>query len=109
MGTNLFVGNLPFDITEARLAEVFSRAGTVTSVQVITDKFTGQSRGFGFVEKGSEAEAAQAEALLNGHEVQGRALTVNEARPRAERGERRSAYAGGSSGDRRNGNGRSRF
>ena len=97
MGTKLYVGNLSLDVNDARLAEVFSRAGTVTSAQVITDKFSGQSRGYGFVEMSTEAEAAQAVTQLSGQDLQGRALTVNEARPREERG------------DRRNGNGRSRY
>ena len=85
MGTNLYVGNLSFDVTDAHLAEVFSRAGTVTSAQVIADKVSSQSRGFGFVEMSTESEAAQAITLLNGQDVQGQALRVDEARPRVER------------------------
>ena len=102
MGTNLFVGNLSYDVSDTDLAQLFARAGTVTRAQVIIDKFSGQSRGYGFVEMSSEAETAQAVTLLNGQEVQGRALTVNEARPREVR-------SGGYSGDRRNGGGRSRY
>src|ERR1051326_5017345 len=89
MGTNLYVGNLSFDFTDDQLAQLFSRAGTVTSARIIADKFSGQSRGFGFVEMSTEAETAQAITLLNGQDVGGRALTVNEARPREERGARR--------------------
>jgi cold-inducible RNA-binding protein len=102
MGTNLFVGNLSYDVSDADLAQLFARAGTVTRAQVITDKFSGQSRGYGFVEMSNEAETTQAVTLLNGQELQGRALTVNEARPR-------EARSGGYSGDRRNGGGRSRY
>ena len=124
MGTNLFVGNLSFDVTDDQLAQVFSRAGTVTSARVITDKFSGQSRGFGFVEMSTEAETAQAITLLNGQDVGGRALTVNEARPREERGARRSGgydrgrdfperrssdYTSGYSDERHSAGGRSRW
>ena len=124
MGTNLFVGNLSFDVTDTQLEQIFSRAGTVTSAHVIADKFSGQSRGYGFVEMSTEAEAAQAVTLLNGQDVGGRALTVNEARPREERGARRSSgygsgrdfserrgsgYAGGYNDERRSAGGRSRY
>lgn len=94
MGTKLFVGNLSFSMDDTRLAQVFAQAGTVTSAQVIADKFSGQSRGFGFVEMRTEAEVAQAITLLNGQEVDGRPLTVNEAHAREERGTRRSAGGG---------------
>jgi RNA recognition motif-containing protein len=110
MGTNLYVGNLSFDVTDDQLAQVFSRAGTVTSARVITDKYSGQSRGFGFVEMSTEAETAKAISLLNGQDLGGRALTVNESRPREERGARRSdGYAGGYNDNRRSGGGRNRF
>ncbi len=118
MGTNLFVGNLSFNIDDATLAQVFAQAGTVTSAQVISDKFSGQSRGFGFVEMSTEAEATQAISLLNGQEVEGRALTVNEARQREDRGARRSGDSNGGYGrersggygdDRRSAGGRSRY
>ncbi len=99
MGNNLFVGNLPYDVDDAALSEVFSQAGTVTSAHVVTDKFSGQSRGYGFVEMSTDAEAAQAVTLLNGRDFKGRPLTVNEARPREERGFR----SGG--GERRGGGG----
>ncbi len=119
MGNNLFVGNLPYDVDDAQLSEIFSQAGTVTSAHVVTDKFSGQSRGYGFVEMSSDAEAAQAVTMLNGHDLRGRPMTVNEARPREERGfrsgggERRGGggYGGGRSGDRRgsSGGGRGRY
>jgi len=86
MGTNLFVGNLPYSVNDADLARLFSEAGTVASARVIMDKMSGQSRGFGFVEMTTEAEAAQAISRLHGREVNGRTLSVNEARPREERG-----------------------
>src|SRR5690242_1799820 len=102
MGNNLFVGNLPYDVDDAQLSEIFSRAGTVTSAHVVTDKFSGQSRGYGFVEMSSDAEAAQAVSMLNGQDLRGRPMTVNEARPREERGGYRG---GGGYGDRRGGGG----
>lgn len=117
MGNNLFVGNLPYDVDDTQLSEIFGQAGTVTSAHVVTDKFSGQSRGYGFVEMSSDAEAAQAVTMLNGQDLRGRAMTVNEARPREERGGYRSGggdrrggggYGGGRGGDRRGGNGGSR-
>ncbi len=118
MGNNLFVGNLPYDVDDAKLSEIFSQAGTVTSAHVVTDKFSGQSRGYGFVEMSSDAEAAQAVTMLNGRDLRGRAMTVNEARPREERGSYRGSYSGGGGGygnrrggysDRRGGGGRGRY
>ena len=82
----LFVGNLSFDATTADLETLFGQAGTVSSVNIISDKFTGKSRGFGFVEMGSTQEAQTAIERFNGYELQGRALTVNEAKPQAPRG-----------------------
>ena len=81
MGKRLFVGNLKFGITEARLRRLFKAHGKVTSVQVIVDRDTGYFRGFGFVEMGSDPEAEAAIAALNGSEMDGRPLTVSEARP----------------------------
>jgi RNA recognition motif-containing protein len=115
MGTNLFVGNLPYDVDDTQLSEIFSQAGTVTSAHVITDKFSGQSRGYGFVEMSTDAEAAQAVTMLNGQDLRGRPMTVNEARPREERGGYRGGgrsgggYGGGRGGDygERRGGGRS--
>lgn len=80
----LFVGNLPYNVTTDDLQNAFGEAGTVTSVRVITDRETGQSRGFGFVEMGSAADGQKAITMWNGQELNGRALTVNEARPMAE-------------------------
>ncbi len=86
VATNLFVGNLSFQMTNADLEELFSQAGSVTSANIIMDRDTGRSRGFGFVEMGSEDEAQAAIEQFNGYEAQGRALTVNEAKPREPRG-----------------------
>ena len=83
MGKKLFVGNLSFDTTSADLESLFSEAGTCESAAVITDRGTGRSRGFGFVEMSSDAEAERAIAELNGRELQGRKLNVSEARERA--------------------------
>ena len=86
MATKLFVGNLSFNTTPVDLEALFRQAGAVASVAIISDKFSGQSRGFGFVEMGSQAEAQTAITQFNGYELQGRALTVNEAKPQAARG-----------------------
>ena len=94
MGTKLYVGNLSFDTTEEDLSSHFEQAGTVTSCNVITDKFTNKSRGFGFVEMASQDEANKAISMFNGQNLDNRALTVNEARPREERS---NAYSGGGS------------
>jgi cold-inducible RNA-binding protein len=80
----LFVGNLPWKTTDEELKQLFSEAGTVAAAEVIRDKFTGRSRGFGFVEMSSDEESQKA-LELNGKEIEGRALTVNEARPKADR------------------------
>jgi RNA recognition motif-containing protein len=85
MGKKLFVGNVPYNITEDQLKEVFSEAGEVESVAVITDKMTGRPRGFVFVEMATEDGAKKAIETLNGREIDGRALNVNEARPREDR------------------------
>jgi RNA recognition motif-containing protein len=79
---NIYVGNLPFTTTEADLERLFGEYGTVDSAAVITDRDTGRSRGFGFVEMSSADEARRAIEELNGNDMNGRALTVNEARPR---------------------------
>jgi RNA recognition motif-containing protein len=86
MGKKLYVGNLGFDVTDKELEAVFSQAGVCESVAVITDKFSGQSRGFGFVEMSSSAEAQRAIQQFNGQDLKGRALKVNEARDRDDRG-----------------------
>ena len=85
MGTKLYVGGLPYSVTEGRLQEIFSEHGSVQSANVISDKFTGQSRGFGFVEMSSGSEAQKAISSLNGTDLDGRKLTVNEAKPMARR------------------------
>jgi len=92
---NIYVGNLSREVTEEDLRQAFEAFGQVASVNVIKDKFTGQSRGFGFVEMPSKAEAQSAIAGLNGKELKGRTLTVNEARPRPERRERPDRRGGG--------------
>ena len=85
MGNKIYVGGLPFSTTEGQLEEMFAAHGTVESARVITDKFTGKSRGFGFVEMSSGGEAQKAIEALNGTDIEGRALTVNEARPQEKR------------------------
>lgn len=85
MTKKLYVGNLPFQTTENDLSDLFSQVGTVESVRIITDRDTGRSRGFGFIEMGDE-EAEKAIGEFNGKELDGRALTVNEARPQVDRG-----------------------
>ena len=85
MGTKLFVGNLSFNTTEGDVLDLFKQAGNVTSCELIVDKFTSKSRGFAFVTMGSQEEATKAINEFNGKELDGRALTVNEARPREDR------------------------
>ncbi|MBA0914710.1 MAG: RNA-binding protein [Nitrospira sp.] len=85
MGSKIYVGGLPYSATEQELSDLFGRHGSVASARIITDKFTGQSRGFGFVEMSSDAEVQAAVAALNGTEMGGRTLTVNEARPQEPR------------------------
>jgi cold-inducible RNA-binding protein len=94
----LYVGNLSYDTSDSKLQEMFEEYGSVQSAQVIMDRDTGRSKGFGFVEMGSDEEARAAINGLNGKEVGGRALTVNEARPREERGGGRSGGGGGRGG-----------
>ena len=108
MGRKLYVGNLSYNVTESELQELCSAHGTVQSAQIIQDRDTGRSKGFGFVEMGSDAEAQAAIAALNGQEHDGRALTVNEAKPREERprgggsgGGGRREYGGSGGGGRR--------
>ncbi len=88
MGKKLYVGNLGYDVNDAALAQLFAEHGTVGSANVIIDKATGQSKGFGFVEMSTDAEAQAAITALNGRDHGGRALTVNEAKPRPEGGSR---------------------
>ena len=100
MGKKLYVGNLAYGVSDSDLQQLFEAHGTVQSAQVIMDRDTGKSKGFGFVEMGSDAEAQAAIQALNGKEVEGRALTVNEAKPREDRGGRGGGggYGGGRSG-----------
>lgn len=98
MGNKLYVGNLSYSVTSQDLERLFAAYGTVQSAQVISDKFSGQSKGFGFVEMGSDQEAQAAIQAMNGQQHEGRALTVNEAKPREDRGGRgggRGGYGGG--------------
>lgn len=102
MAKKLYVGNLSYGTTDADLRDTFAEYGTVQSAQVIMDRDTGRSKGFGFVEMTSDSEAAAAIAALNGAQVDGRALTVNEARPREDR----PRDGGGGGGRRSSGGGR---
>ena len=99
MGKRLYVGNLSYDVDSSELEQLFSAHGTVQSAEVVSDRMTGRSKGFGFVEMGSDEEAQAAIAALNGQDSNGRALTVNEAKPREERsgggGGGRGGYGGG--------------
>ena len=101
MGKKLYVGNLPYSVTDADLKQMFAGHGTVTSAQVIMDKTTDRSKGFGFVEMSSDAEAQVAITALNGKDMNGRPLTVNEARPREDRGSRGGGFGGGGGGRNR--------
>ncbi len=94
---NLYVGNLLFDVTENDLKELFEPFGQVTEVRLIMDKFTGKSKGFGFIEMPSKEEAQKAIAELNGKDMKGRDMTVNEAKPKTDRGGRggRGGFGGG--------------
>ncbi len=105
MGKRLYVGNLSYNMDSSELEQLFAQHGTVTSAEVIQDRMTGRSKGFAFVEMGSDEEAQAAIAALNGQENGGRALTVNEAKPREERsggggGGGRGGYGGGGGGGR---------
>ena len=97
MGSKIFVGGLPYAATEQELTDLFGQHGAVASAQIVTDRFTGQSRGFGFVEMTSPAEAQTAINALNGTQLGGRTLTVNEAKPREARSEggRNGGFGGG--------------
>ena len=95
---NIYVGNLSYEVTEEDLQEAFKEFGQVESVKIITDKYSGQSKGFGFVEMSSKAEGQSAIDGLNGKELKGRTLNVNEARPRTESRGGRGGYGGGRGG-----------
>ena len=117
MGKKVYVGNLSYDVDSTSLQQLFAPFGTVESAEVIADRDTGRSKGFGFVEMSNDAEAAAAIAALNGKEQGGRALTVNEARPRESRGGGgggggrggRGGSGGGGGGGGRGGFGRNRY
>ena len=97
MGKKLYVGNLTYDVADATLEQLFAAHGTVQSAQVIMDRDAGRSKGFGFVEMSNDQEAQNAISRLNGQQHGGRALTVNEAKPREDRGNR-GGYGGGRGG-----------
>ena len=113
MGSKLYVGNLSYNTTGSDLEQLFAQHGSVTSAEVIQDRDTGRSKGFGFVQMGSDDEAQAAIAALNGQQHDGRALTVNEAKPREDRprggggggGGGRGGYGGGGGGGGRGGYG----
>ncbi len=100
----LYVGGLPYSVTDDKLQEIFAPHGTVESARVITDRMTGRSRGFGFVEMSSQAEAEEAIQKMNGTDLEGRSLTVNEAKPQQER-----SGGGGRGGGGGGGGGRDRW
>ncbi|MEE9570314.1 MAG: RNA-binding protein [Gammaproteobacteria bacterium] len=96
MGRKLYVGNLPYSATEQELTDKFSASGTVESAKLITDRDTGRSKGFGFIEMGTDAEAQAAIESLNGTDYEGRPMKVNEAKPQEKRsGGGRGGYGGG--------------
>ena len=101
MGKKLYVGNLSYSVNNSELEELFSSFGTVESAEVISDRATGRSKGFGFVEMSTEQEAQEAINALNGKDSNGRPLTVNEAKPREERS--RGGYGDGGGGGRSRG------
>jgi RNA recognition motif-containing protein len=98
MGSKIYVGGLPFAATESQLTTLFAAHGTVESARVISDKFTGQSRGFGFVEMSTSEEAQAAISALNGTQMDGRSLTVNEAKPQEPRSGGGNRFGGGGRG-----------
>ena len=108
MGNKLYVGNLPFSVTEDSLQQLFSQSGKVESETIITDRDTGRSKGFGFVEMSTEQEAADAITKFNGTDFEGRSITVNEARPKAPRegGGGGRGFGGGGGGGGRDRGGR---
>ena len=107
MGKKVYVGNMSYDVSQADLEQMFGAHGTVQSAQVIMDRATGQSKGFGFVEMSSDAEAAAAISALDGQDSGGRALKVNEAKPRPAGGGGGGGYGGSRGGG--GGGGRSRY
>ena len=108
MGRKFYVGNLPFSATEQILTDSFAECGTVSSVKIITDRDSGRSKGFGFIEMSTDAEAATAIEKYNGADYEGRAMTVNEAKPMAPRdnNSRGGGFGGGGGGGGFSGGGR---
>ncbi|MEK6526867.1 MAG: RNA-binding protein [Nitrospirota bacterium] len=102
MGNKLYVGGLPYSVTDQQLQDLFTQHGTVSSAKVISDRYTGRSRGFGFVEMATSEEAQKAIAAMNGTQFEGRTLVVNEAKPQEKR---ERSWGGGGGADR--GGGRS--
>jgi RNA recognition motif-containing protein len=101
MAKKLYVGNLPYSVSDAQLKDMFAAAGTVASATIISDKMSGRSKGFGFVEMSSDSEADEAISMFNGKEMEGRKLTVNEARPMEPRAPRQGGgYHNDRGGDR---------
>lgn len=109
MEAKIYVGNLSYETTEQDLRDLFMKAGTVTSVALIKDRDSGQSKGFAFVEMSTQAELQKAIGMFNGYTLNGRPLTVNPARPREERGGFRQAPRGGSRPQQRGGKERRRY
>ena len=107
---NIYVGNLTFDVSEDDLREAFKQFGEIAEIRLIMDKYSGKSKGFGFIEMPSKAEAEKAIEEMNGKDFKGRALNVNEAKPKVDRGGRGSGGRGGGrgGGGRRGGSGNSR-
>jgi cold-inducible RNA-binding protein len=100
MSKKLFVGNLPYSVTKDKLTEVFSAQGELEEATVIVDKFSGRSKGFGFVTFKNDADADKAMAALNGKDIEGRAMTVNEAKPMSDAPRERRSFGGGRGGGR---------
>ncbi len=98
---NLYVGNLPYEVTDDELKAAFQVHGDIQSARVIMDRYTGRSKGFGFVEMSNNEQAQAAITALNGSQLKGRAITVNEARPKPQREERGGGGRGGFGGDRK--------
>ncbi len=107
MDSKLYVGNLSYSVSEAQLRELFAQAGQIKELTIITDRQTGHTKGFGFVEYETQAEAQKAIEMFNNYDLEGRPLTVNMARPREERGGGGGGYRGG--GSRGYGGGRRRY
>ena len=102
MESKLYVGNLSYNVTEEQLRELFSQAGTIKEIALIMDRDTQRPKGFGFVEMTTQVEAQKAIEMFNEHELDGRRLTVNMARPKEDRGGGRGGYGGGGGGGGRN-------